>query len=233
MCTEIYVQMLKQLRRSPSPTHERRLWALMGIALTYLKPSIDFEGFLLNFLKGKQSYISTFHETKYDDDSVRPQLTSRKVDEIADEIGSRTERSRYSGVYKVGEGGSVRAVTGGSKTKKKKNTKKSKNSTSSGYRRKTPLYAAQKRMESKEEKSEEEEEEEEEVAPKVVPRIPKPSSRKETRIAAYDFEPQDDTCIEMMEGDKLEILAPEDGGWIEVKNLRTGDSGYVPENYLE
>ena len=25
----------------------------------------------------------------------------------------------------------------------------------------------------------------------------------------------------------------EDGGWIEVKNLRTGDSGYVPENYLE
>ena len=201
----------------------------MGIALSYLKPSVDFEGFLLSFLKGKQGYISVFHETKYDDDSVRPRLNAEKVSGIADEIDSRTKRSRYSGVYKVGEGGTLRSTTTSKKTKKSKKSKK-KNTTST-YRRKTPLYAAQQRMESKEEKSEDEEEE---AAPKVVPRLPKPSSSsKETRIAAYDFEPQDDTCIEMMEGDKLEILAEEDGGWIEVKNLRTGDSGYVPENYLE
>ena len=30
-----------------------------------------------------------FHETKYDDDSVRPRLDAEKVSEIADEIDSR------------------------------------------------------------------------------------------------------------------------------------------------
>ena len=82
-----------------------------------------------------------------------------------------------------------------------------KKNTTSTYRRKTPLYAHSNVSQG--EKSEDEEEEEE-AAPKVVPRL-QTLIISETRIAAYDFEPQDN-CIEMMEGDKLEILAEEDGG---------------------
>ena len=39
------------------------------------------------------------------------------------------------------------------------------------------------------------------------------SSKCARMCAAYDFEPQDDTMIEMTEGDTMILLCEEEGGW--------------------
>ena len=151
-----------------------------------------------------RKYISTYHELKYRDTlGVSGSVSSpsaSEVDQVISSVDKRIKRSRFSMTQSV----AARAKR------------------SSMVTRNTPLTRAQVKSQSRrrdvpkglgheekdEESSESEEEEEEEEDADID------SSKCARMCAAYDFEPQDDTMIEMTEGDKMILLCEEEGGWV-------------------
>lgn len=51
--------------------------------------------------------------------------------------------------------------------------------------------------------------------------------------AIYDFIPDQDGEIEIADGDICELIADEGDGWFNVKNQRTGETGFAPKDYFE
>lgn len=51
--------------------------------------------------------------------------------------------------------------------------------------------------------------------------------------AIYSFVPQDETQIGFEEGDVLEVHYKDPSGWWEGTSMSTGDSGFIPNNYVE
>ena len=226
IATEIYFQLMKHLSRNPSPESTRLGWALFGLCLSYLKISREAEWYMIVFLldhaaQAGRKYISTYHELKYreilgESGSVLSPSAS-EVDQVISSVDKRIKRSRFSMTQSV----AARAKRSSMVTR---NTPLTRAQIKSKSRRDVPVglgHAEEKEAES----SEDEEEEDEDAGVD--------SSKCARMCAAYDFEPQDDTMIEMTEGDTMILLCEEEGGWVRAENERTGRRGYVPMNYLE
>ena len=52
-------------------------------------------------------------------------------------------------------------------------------------------------------------------------------------VAQWEYTPQDDTEIELLEGDVVIDVDPVEEGWSVGRNERTGIRGLVPSNYIE
>jgi hypothetical protein len=49
-----------------------------------------------------------------------------------------------------------------------------------------------------------------------------------------DYDKEDDDEISIKENDIVDVLEPvNESGWVLVKNLRTNETGFVPESFLE
>ena len=51
-------------------------------------------------------------------------------------------------------------------------------------------------------------------------------------VALWDFVPDDDSTISLKAGDKLKIADDSNPEWTLIDNLRTGENGFVPSNYI-
>ena len=51
-------------------------------------------------------------------------------------------------------------------------------------------------------------------------------------VALYDYKARTGEDLSFKKGEKMEIINNKDGGWWQAKSLRTGESGYVPSNYI-
>lgn len=60
------------------------------------------------------------------------------------------------------------------------------------------------------------------------------SGRRKTGVVKFDFAPNDDDEIAVLEGDRVEIIDDQSSDeWWKVMNLRTRDEGVVPAQYVE
>eukprot|EP00940_MAST-03C_sp_MAST-3C-sp2_P003000 g3000.t1 len=233
MRTEIFCQIIKQLIGNKSPASEKRGWDLMAVAVSCLRPSDDFHGYLIIFLQTRKDegkpYVSAFHETKYG----KPKLpNASNIQSIVDGVEDRVDRSRYSAQLDDDEDLAA-ATKQSSRGASHKATTKKKTTRSKRRKdhRKTPLYAAQNRISAGKPIPDDDDDDDDSPPP------PAPVRREEesgpTMIAGYDFEPMDDTMIAMKEGDTMVLIGEEESGWTRALNKRTGMRGYVPMNYLE
>ena len=51
-------------------------------------------------------------------------------------------------------------------------------------------------------------------------------------VALYDYEARTDEDLSFKKGEKMEIINNTDGGWWQAKSLSSGQSGFVPSNYI-
>nr|6EDF_A Chain A, FYN [Homo sapiens] len=51
-------------------------------------------------------------------------------------------------------------------------------------------------------------------------------------VALYDYEARTEDDISVHKGEKVQILNSSEGDWWEVRSLTTGETGYVPSNYV-
>eukprot|EP00490_Sorites_sp_Unknown_P014375 CAMPEP_0114656044 /NCGR_PEP_ID=MMETSP0191-20121206/11768_1 /TAXON_ID=126664 /ORGANISM="Sorites sp." /LENGTH=215 /DNA_ID=CAMNT_0001872501 /DNA_START=106 /DNA_END=750 /DNA_ORIENTATION=+ len=52
-------------------------------------------------------------------------------------------------------------------------------------------------------------------------------------IAEYDYEGQDDNQLTFNEGDKIEVIEEDSGGWWEGRLIKNGNVGYFPVTYIK
>eukprot|EP00940_MAST-03C_sp_MAST-3C-sp2_P000685 g685.t1 len=245
---EIYLQLFKQLTNNPSPQSEKRGWALLALCCKYLSPPEEFEDYLLTFLMQRkpngqsQKYISTFHELKYRSagEAYQPPPRPPTATEIASEMGKlerRDYRSRYS----------MREIVQQHKIERhSRRTKKSNGASRARHdddddddddddtSAPPPPRRDDAPVEPWKEPEEEEDDEDEDAQENFAASKTTLTGDEETRVAGYDFTPMDDTMIALTEGDTVALLSnPEDDGWVYVRNQSTGETGYVPTDYLE
>jgi len=235
--SECYVQLIKQLTKNPSPESVRKRWQLMGLLLQFIVPSEAFEDYLICFLlqrKGKGGatpYISTFHELKYRNSGekyeppLRPPTASDCRSMIRD-VQNRTKRSRYS-MKEIVVQHDVTKIRGTTKKKKKKTYVTEEEEMSR-------LAISSSSNRGYDEDYDDDDDDEEPP--------PKPARTHEDELggdepimyAAYEFEAMDDTTVALEIDDKVKLLAePDDDGWVYVENMRSGETGYAPTEYLE
>ena len=61
------------------------------------------------------------------------------------------------------------------------------------------------------------------------------SSRTDERliyVALYDYKARTAEDLSFVKGEKMEIINNKDGGWWQARSLASGESGYVPSNYI-
>ncbi|XP_075051915.1 tyrosine-protein kinase Fgr [Mixophyes fleayi] len=59
-----------------------------------------------------------------------------------------------------------------------------------------------------------------------------PTGGATTFIALYDYEARTEDDLNFMKGDRFHIINNSEGDWWEARSLRTGDTGYIPSNYV-
>lgn len=62
-----------------------------------------------------------------------------------------------------------------------------------------------------------------------------PSSRTDERLiylALYDYKARTAEDLSFKKGERMEIINNKDGGWWQARSLTSGESGYVPSNYI-
>ncbi|XP_061188644.1 tyrosine-protein kinase Tec-like [Saccostrea echinata] len=52
-------------------------------------------------------------------------------------------------------------------------------------------------------------------------------------VGIYDYSPSSDSDVTIVKGERFEVLDDSDENWWTVKNIKNGESGYAPKNYLE
>nr|7A2M_A Chain A, Tyrosine-protein kinase Fyn [Homo sapiens]7A2M_B Chain B, Tyrosine-protein kinase Fyn [Homo sapiens]7A2N_A Chain A, Tyrosine-protein kinase Fyn [Homo sapiens]7A2N_B Chain B, Tyrosine-protein kinase Fyn [Homo sapiens]7A2N_C Chain C, Tyrosine-protein kinase Fyn [Homo sapiens]7A2N_D Chain D, Tyrosine-protein kinase Fyn [Homo sapiens] len=51
-------------------------------------------------------------------------------------------------------------------------------------------------------------------------------------VALYDYESRTETDLSFHKGEKFQILNSSEGDWWEARSLTTGETGYIPSNYV-
>ena len=51
-------------------------------------------------------------------------------------------------------------------------------------------------------------------------------------LALYDYKARTAEDLSFKKGERMEIINNKDGGWWQARSLTSGESGYVPSNYI-
>nr|1AVZ_C Chain C, FYN TYROSINE KINASE [Homo sapiens]5ZAU_A Chain A, Tyrosine-protein kinase Fyn [Homo sapiens] len=51
-------------------------------------------------------------------------------------------------------------------------------------------------------------------------------------VALYDYEARTEDDLSFHKGEKFQILNSSEGDWWEARSLTTGETGYIPSNYV-
>jgi hypothetical protein len=51
-------------------------------------------------------------------------------------------------------------------------------------------------------------------------------------VALYDYKARTAEDLSFKKGERMEIINNKDGGWWQAKSLTSGETGYVPSNYI-
>lgn len=66
-------------------------------------------------------------------------------------------------------------------------------------------------------------------------RTDSPDPRTDGRLiylALYDYKARTAEDLSFIKGERMEIINNKDGGWWQARSLTSGESGYVPSNYI-